>query len=260
MKTTVLGLVVLMLATSALVAELGQGGTSTVDLARNGLLAVVGLVLAVQGFVAVGAAKSEATRQASARSAADAAAKAAAAQVASAQAKAADLLAEAARRQAAAEGEREEMAAQLAARESKLATLEGRLAARASGDEAVALLSLLQQKGRLIDFLMEDVAKFSDAQIGAAARVVHQGCAGVVREYFDIKPLHDGSEGGALTLARDYDARRYRLVGSVHGEPPFAGRVLHRGWFTSNVKLPEATGPAAGNGRGIIAPAEVELS
>src|SRR4051812_9320358 len=38
------------------------------------------------------------------------------------------------------------------------------------------ILSMLQREGRLIDFLQEDVAAFSDAEVGAAARVVHEGC------------------------------------------------------------------------------------
>src|SRR5689334_21310438 len=37
------------------------------------------------------------------------------------------------------------------------------------------LLSMLQREGRLIDFLQEDVASHPDADVGAAARVVHGG-------------------------------------------------------------------------------------
>src|SRR5690348_15833352 len=37
---------------------------------------------------------------------------------------------------------------------------------------ALQLLALLHREGRLVDFLEEDVASFSDADIGAAARVV----------------------------------------------------------------------------------------
>jgi hypothetical protein len=45
--------------------------------------------------------------------------------------------------------------------------------AHASG---LFVLSVLQQDGRLIDFLQQDVAAFSDEEVGAAARVVHGGC------------------------------------------------------------------------------------
>lgn len=133
---------------------------------------------------------------------------------------------------------------------------------RVGESEVLGLLGLLQQKGRLVDFLMDDVSKYPDAQVGAAARVVHQGCSAVVREYFDIKPVHGGDEGTALTLDKNYDAHSYRLLGHVAGEPPFRGRVLHRGWLTTSVKLPEQIIPehaAAANSR-VISPAEVELA
>lgn len=147
--------------------------------------------------------------------------------------------------------------------EARTAASEAAQAARqaiaaAGREEAINLLALLQQKGRFLDFVMDDVTKYPDAQIGAAARVVHQGCSAVVREYFEIKPVHDGAEGTALTLAKDYDAHRYRLIGRVKGEPPFRGRVLHRGWLTASVKLPERIDARIGNE--VIAPAEVELS
>ena len=46
--------------------------------------------------------------------------------------------------------------------------------------EVVHFLSMLQEKGRLVDFLMDDINAYSDAQVGAAARVVHAGCKGVL--------------------------------------------------------------------------------
>lgn len=54
---------------------------------------------------------------------------------------------------------------------------------------ALQLLGLLQRDGRFIDFIQEDVAGFSDAEIGAAARVVHEGCRTVMREHFTLKPV-----------------------------------------------------------------------
>ena len=39
------------------------------------------------------------------------------------------------------------------------------------------VLSVLQQEGRLIDFLQQDVATFSDEEVGGAARVVHGICS-----------------------------------------------------------------------------------
>jgi hypothetical protein len=128
-------------------------------------------------------------------------------------------------------------------------------------ESALQVLSLLQQKGRFLDFVMDDVTKYPDAQIGAAARVVHQGCASVVREYFDVQPVEGGAEGGAVTLEKNYDSGRYRLVGRVTGEAPYRGRILHRGWLTTSVRLPERTKLGEhGDGQGVIAPAEVEVS
>src|SRR4030095_9351887 len=42
-------------------------------------------------------------------------------------------------------------------------------------DRAIQMLALLQRDGRLVDFLSEDVAPYSDEQIGAAVRAVHEG-------------------------------------------------------------------------------------
>ena len=130
-------------------------------------------------------------------------------------------------------------------------------------NEVLGFLGLMQQKGRLLDFLMDDVSKYPDAQVGAAARVVHQGCSAVLRDYFEIKPVVQNAEGSSLTLNKDYDAHSYRLLGRVIGEPPFTGRLLHRGWLTTSVKLPEQRTPASavsGSPERVIAPAEVELS
>src|SRR4051812_45882142 len=41
---------------------------------------------------------------------------------------------------------------------------------------ALQLLALLQREGRFVDFLQENVTGFSDQDVGAAARVVHEGC------------------------------------------------------------------------------------
>lgn len=129
------------------------------------------------------------------------------------------------------------------------------------GEDAVQLLALLQQKGRFLDFVMDDVTKYPDAQIGAAARVVHQGCAHVVREYFDIQPVADGAEGGTVVLERNYDHHKFRLVGRVTGEAPYQGRIVHRGWLTASVRLPERVRAAADvKSYDVIAPAEIEVS
>ena len=50
--------------------------------------------------------------------------------------------------------------------------------------EVVNFLAILQDKGRLVDFLMDNIKGYSDAQVGAAARVLHEGCKAVLSEHF----------------------------------------------------------------------------
>jgi Domain of unknown function (DUF2760) len=124
--------------------------------------------------------------------------------------------------------------------------------------EVVSLLASLQDKGRLVDFLMDDVSAYGDAEVGAAARVVHEGCRAVLREHFDIEPIRTEREGTVITVPENYRADAYRLVGKISGEPPFSGQLVHRGWKTTRVKLPRVL--RSGEGRlPTIAPAEVEV-
>ena len=120
----------------------------------------------------------------------------------------------------------------------------------------LAVLSLLQREGRLIDFLQEDMAAFSDAEIGAAARVVHAGCRKAFAENFTLEPALKDAEGATITVPAGFDAQRIRLTGNVAGQPPFRGTLKHHGWVATAVKLPtvsEALDPR------VIAAAEVEL-
>src|SRR5262245_5919116 len=55
--------------------------------------------------------------------------------------------------------------------------------------DALTLLATLQREARLIDFLMEDLASYDDAQIGAAVRDVHRDCAAVLERIFALRPL-----------------------------------------------------------------------
>jgi hypothetical protein len=123
-------------------------------------------------------------------------------------------------------------------------------------DRAIQMLALLQREGRLIDFLMEDLAAYSDAQIGTAVRDVHAGCSRALDHYVSFESILDGREGEQTMVAPELDTTSIRLVGNVTGRPPFRGTLLHRGWRTSRVELPPL-GPDAG--RRIVAQAEVEV-
>lgn len=122
--------------------------------------------------------------------------------------------------------------------------------------EIVAFFGLLQEKGRLVDFLMDDITPYEDAEVGAAARVIHQGCKQVLQEHFKISAISEAQEGTQVTVPAGYSADQYRLVGKLTGEPPFTGTLLHKGWKTELVKLPRIVNTER---LPSIAPAEVEL-
>ena len=124
--------------------------------------------------------------------------------------------------------------------------------------EIVHFLAMLQEKGRLVDFLMDDINPYNDAQVGAAARVVHAGCKGVLQEHFRVSPIRTEQEGSTVQVPAGYPADEYRLVGRVAGAAPFSGVLVHRGWRTDTVRLPESLRRAADR-LPAIAPAEVEL-
>ncbi|MER2527035.1 MAG: DUF2760 domain-containing protein, partial [Candidatus Competibacter denitrificans] len=106
------------------------------------------------------------------------------------------------------------------------------------------------------DFLEENVTDYSDAEIGGAARVVHEGCRKVVRDYVQIEPVRTEAEGARLTLPAGFDAATVRLTGNVVGQAPFSGTLMHRGWRVAAIKLPKL---AEGHDVRVVAPAEVEL-
>ena len=124
--------------------------------------------------------------------------------------------------------------------------------------EIVHFLAMLQEKGRLVDFLMDDINAYSDAQVAAAARVVHAGCSGVLQDHFAISPVRTEPEGSTVQVPAGYSADEYRLVGKIAGSAPFSGVLVHRGWKTDSVKLPQLLRGAA-DPLPAIAPAEVDV-
>jgi hypothetical protein len=121
---------------------------------------------------------------------------------------------------------------------------------------ALFILGLLQREGRLLDFLQEDIATFTDADIGAAARVVHTGCRKVIAQYLSVAPVVNEGEGAAVTVPQGFDATRFRLTGNVSGQGPWKGSLKHHGWEATKVELPPV--PTSIDVK-VIAPAEVEL-
>jgi hypothetical protein len=119
---------------------------------------------------------------------------------------------------------------------------------------ATQLLTLLQRDGRLVDFLMEDLAPYSDAQVGASVRDVHAGCRMVLTRHLSIVPVMDEQEGETVTVDRGADLARVKVVGNIAGKPPYTAILRHRGWDAVRVELPPV--PPGGT---VIAPAEVEV-
>ena len=124
--------------------------------------------------------------------------------------------------------------------------------------EVVSFLAMLQARGRLVDFLMDDINAYDDAQVGAAARVVHAGCKTALLEHFRLSPVRAESEGSMVQVAAGYSPDEYRLLGKISGPAPFSGVLVHHGWRTDAVNLPRVLRSSTDR-LPAIAPAEVEL-
>jgi hypothetical protein len=118
------------------------------------------------------------------------------------------------------------------------------------------LLALLQREGRLLDFLMEDVQAYDDAQIGAGVRQIHADCRKALQEHLVLEPVLPEGEGAQVTVPAGFDPAAVRLTGNVTGQPPFRGTLRHPGWRVKAVKL---AAPPAGQDEFVVQPAEVEL-
>lgn len=124
--------------------------------------------------------------------------------------------------------------------------------------DALNLLAMWQREARLVDFLQEPIAQFSNEQIGAAVRDVHRDSAAVLERVFALKPIREEPEGATLELAGDFDAASCRLTGRVPEQPPYRGALTHPGWRATQCVLPEWTGTEAA--ALVIAPAVVEIA
>jgi hypothetical protein len=125
----------------------------------------------------------------------------------------------------------------------------------ATPESALQLLTLLQREARLIDFANENITAYADADIGAAARVVHEGCARVLKRALHDRTGAQRNEGARVTLPEGFDAASVRLTGNVVGKAPFKGTLSHRGWRATTC----ACRSWPKNDASIVAPAEVEL-
>jgi len=123
--------------------------------------------------------------------------------------------------------------------------------------EALTLLAVLQREARLVDFIQEPITGYSDAQIGAAARSVHDACADVFERFFSLKPLRQEPDGAQIEVPAGADSSQFRLVGNVGGAGPFRGTLAHPGWRAEKCELPAWIG--RNESAMVVAPCEVEL-
>ncbi|HUI81936.1 MAG TPA: DUF2760 domain-containing protein [Bryobacteraceae bacterium] len=124
-----------------------------------------------------------------------------------------------------------------------------------TSDGALQILAILQRDARLLDFLMEDLTAYSDDQVGAAVREMHDQCRDSLARYVKLQPVIDGVEG-TFTQALSKDPNVVKFVGNVPATPPAGGTLRHKGWHAATIDLPPL---AAGQDASILAPAELEV-
>ena len=126
-------------------------------------------------------------------------------------------------------------------------------------DGALQLLGILQRDARLVDFLMEDIGAYSDDQVGAAVRTLHEQCGTVLKRCVTLTPIIDGVEGTyTKSEAAGSNAKQgLKFIGNVPAEGRAPGGILrHKGWKAADVDLPKVSSSV---NLSIIAPAEIEV-
>lgn len=122
-------------------------------------------------------------------------------------------------------------------------------------DGALQLLGIFQRDGRLLDFLQEDIAPYSDEQVGGAARGMHGPCREALNRYVTVTPVIDGVEG-TFAKASSKDPNKIKFLGNVPATPPAGGILRHRGWQATRIDLPPLL---AKQDVTVLAPAELEV-
>lgn len=125
-----------------------------------------------------------------------------------------------------------------------------------NADGAHQLLQLLQQEARFIDFIQESIDDYSDADVGAASRQIHSGCAKVIKQHFTIDVVNAATENSRVEVPADYDAKQIKLEGRVEGKGPYSGTLIHPGWKVTETRLPKVSNT---DSLTVLAPAEVEV-
>ena len=127
----------------------------------------------------------------------------------------------------------------------------------AKRSDALTLLELMQREARFLDLVNESLDSYSDDQIGGAARGVLRDCKKVFDRVFHLEPHCEREEGASFEVSGKIDPASVRLVGAVSGEPPFHGKVTHRGWRAAKCDLPTWNGSP--ESVLVLAPVEIEV-
>ena len=103
---------------------------------------------------------------------------------------------------------------------------------------------------------MEDISAYSDDQVGAAVRTLHDQSRDSLNRYLRLAPVIDGVEG-TFTKIDTNDPSSVKLLGNVpaSGKAP-GGLLRHKGWRAEKIDLPPIP---PGSNATVIAPAEIEI-
>ena len=117
------------------------------------------------------------------------------------------------------------------------------------------MLAILQRDARLIDFIMDDLAPYSDEQVGAVVRAVHDQARDSLTRYITVRPVIDGVEN-TYTRVPAGDPQLVKFIGNVPAGTPQGGTLRHKGWRAAATELPA---PNPRQDVSVIAPAEIEI-
>ncbi|WP_440617967.1 DUF2760 domain-containing protein [Cysteiniphilum sp. 6C5] len=123
-------------------------------------------------------------------------------------------------------------------------------------DSAKQLLSILQRKGRLLDFLAQNLDHYDNEQVATVARVVHDQCKKALESYCTLAPVYHDQENDEIVLEANYDKYSVELTGNVVHSTRFKGKLIHQGWKVEEMHLPKVAKEA---NLDILQPAEVEV-
>lgn len=154
------------------------------------------------------------------------------------------------------QGTRVNQPAPLTTTEDDRPTLSLEEASQLADYQTLAVLGALQEKGRLVDFLMDDIGRHDDAAVGAAARVVYHGCRDALLKMAVIEPVASEDEGVQVSVpANAMDA--YQLAGNPPAQGAVSGTLTHKGWRARELRFPKVD--TKRKSTPVIAPAKVEV-